>query len=343
MDDPFALLDSRRRHHGSVVGIAVSPDGRRIASVGPFRKMQLWSTTGPPISSSPLGAAASPSDLPVHERVPPALVAFSPTGDTLFTVDNAVPRSVTIRAWDPLTGRLRAEMGFDEPITCLMPSGREDVFVGSFRGSIAHVGVDGRRIMRRFDLAPGPIRALFFEPHYPHQLLVRPLWGEVLRVDLDSLAARCLDRPATLVAVTRSALATVDVFGDLTLRPLGSIDRVFTLSLPVASTCFVLGADDRALIIVDALGSCFRVSVDDGGIRSRRLWHDRRRVVGLEPRAGVVIARGRGGTEVCSLRDGSVLATYREHLTTYASSNGTLALGWRSGRVDIVCTRKADE
>lgn len=281
--------------------------------------------------------------MPVHERVPPALVAFSPAGDALFTVDNAASKSVTIRTWDPLTGRLRAEMGFDEPVTCLMPSGREEAFVGSFRGSIAHVGVDACHIMRRFELVPGPIRALFFEPLYPHQLLVRPLWGEVLRVDLDSLAARCLDRPPKLVTVTGSTLATLDVFGDLTLRPLGAIARVFTLPLPVASAHFVLGADDRALVVVDALGSCFRVSVDDGGVRGRRLWHGKRRVVGIEPQADVVITRRHGRTEVCSLHDGSVFAAYRDHLTTSASRNGTLALGWRSGRVDIVQTRSADE
>jgi WD40 repeat protein len=325
-----------------VYGIAVSATEGAVVSVGPRRILRFWDRSGALVRATSLGSPIPEEALAVHESIPPALVAFSPNGDTVFTADNASPERVAIRAWDPSTGTVAAEMPFDAPITCLVPTSSRDAFVATFPGAVAQVRPDESRILRRHDVGPGPVRGLMVPPRWRGRVLVEPLWGEVLAVDLEALVAKPVGHPPRFAGIADDSLAILDAFGELTVLPLESLGRGFSVSLPVASSRFAAGIHGRSVVVVDSTGNTSRVSVDDGGVRSRRLWRDVGSVVAVDVRTGTVVVRERGRTEVRTLSDGSVFHARSEHLTAIASGPGTLALGWRSGRVDVVLPPSPD-
>jgi WD40 repeat protein len=87
------LGTTRLRHLGDAhgaIGVAFSPDGKVVASVGEDRRIRLWD----PATGRPLRTLAGHEDTIRH-------IAFAPTGKLLASASN----DSTVRLWNPSTGK----------------------------------------------------------------------------------------------------------------------------------------------------------------------------------------------------------------------------------------------
>src|SRR5262245_2839071 len=81
----------RLRHSGETNAVALSPDGRLLATVGGAGEVHVWETAG--------GAEIAQ----FRGKVRADVLAFTPDGKTLLAASSAYAR---LQRWDVLTGRL---------------------------------------------------------------------------------------------------------------------------------------------------------------------------------------------------------------------------------------------
>ncbi|KAG0280977.1 hypothetical protein BGZ95_007652 [Linnemannia exigua] len=135
-----ALISTLTGHSGGVYKVAFSPNGLQMVSVGADMKARLWESD---FTWLPLSITEQPQD----QRAGALAVAFTPDGQTVHSVDDAL----YVRQWDPLTGSHQLDLNlFDD--TC------EDMFFLY----CAVFSPDGRQIATAAD--EGPIRLTSLEP-----------------------------------------------------------------------------------------------------------------------------------------------------------------------------------
>jgi WD40 repeat protein len=178
----------------TVWSIAVSPDGRRLASGDSAGRIRLWDAAAPGTSQADWLAHASPV----------TVLAFAPDGQTLATGG----RDAAVTLWDVAAGRrLRVFKGHHGAVMALAFSGDGATLASS----------DARGVARLWDLpGPGPSRRLTSDIlHVPAHCLAYSLDGRWLATSVseevtlwDARTGQIAHRlPADSRAVSRVAFA----------------------------------------------------------------------------------------------------------------------------------------
>lgn len=158
----------RFRHHDIILSLALSPDGRTVASAGgwdhtPGHPIRLWDlTTGKEVRQL------------VGHLGPPGCIVFSPDGKLLASVAGPSSRGIddTIRLWDVATGKqVRLHDAHQDP----------EWTSGSVRSGLAF-SPDGKllatsgpdRTVRLWNVSTGMELRAWGEDHYPSALVFSP-------------------------------------------------------------------------------------------------------------------------------------------------------------------------
>ncbi|KAG0379721.1 U3 snoRNP protein [Mortierella sp. AD032] len=135
-----ALISTLTGHCGGVYKVAFSPDERQMVSVGADMRARLWELDFK-------GLSLSVTEQPQDQRAGALAVAFTPNGQKVLSVDDAL----YVRQWDPLAGAHGLDLHMSDD-TC------EDTFYLW----CAAFSPDGRQIATAAD--EGPIRLTSLEP-----------------------------------------------------------------------------------------------------------------------------------------------------------------------------------
>ncbi|MUG93169.1 hypothetical protein F7734_12295 [Scytonema sp. UIC 10036] len=100
LDSRYRNINSLSGHSDSVLYVAVSPDGKIVASGSRDRTIKLWNLTTVELLTTFIGHSS-----------PVLAVDFSPDGQTLASVSNMEFQDGNIKLWDIRTGKLRQTLG----------------------------------------------------------------------------------------------------------------------------------------------------------------------------------------------------------------------------------------
>ena len=232
---------------GSVVDLAFSPDGQRIAGAFSNGTATVWAVKRPTTGETP--TASKLFELQGHTASVNS-IAFSPEGARLATGS----ADGTVRLWDAATGREQIRLA----------EGPEGVTAVAF-------SVDGRRLAATSDAVRIyilPVDELFA---LAHERVSRSLTGEERTVFLieaapqpDSTSANgtpvALPAPEDTVRALAAARSRGDVDGVVSLF---TKDGVFALNVSISDDYPVNPAHLRSFVVFHAIGM-------DGDLRFRR-------------------------------------------------------------------------
>ncbi|OYD87527.1 hypothetical protein CDG77_28885 [Nostoc sp. 'Peltigera membranacea cyanobiont' 213] len=100
LDGRYRNINTIKGHSDSVLCVAISPDGKILASGGRDRTIKLWNLTTVELLTTLTGHSS-----------PVLAVDFSPDGQTLASASNMEFQDGNIKLWDAGTGRIRQTLG----------------------------------------------------------------------------------------------------------------------------------------------------------------------------------------------------------------------------------------
>ncbi|MFE4668192.1 hypothetical protein ACFRI7_29815 [Streptomyces sp. NPDC056716] len=211
-------------HSHSVHTVAVSPDGRTLATAGDDRRIILWNLTEPrrPVQLAVLG------DLPDSAHA----LTFGPGGDTLL----GAGRDRTIRVWDVSRPHRPA-------LLSQTPTGHDDIIFSAALSPDGRTAATGSydHTVRLWDLTD-PARPRFLASLAGHSLNVKPV---AFSPDGRTLASGSDDRTVRLWDVTDPRRAsTIAVLK-------GHLNFVDALAYSADGRTLVSGSDDRTARLWD--------------------------------------------------------------------------------------------
>lgn len=157
-------------HAGPVVALALSPDGRHLASASWDRTVRIWSLAdGSSLASEPQGDNVN-------------AVAFSPDGRHLFSAGY----DGTLRAYDPRTLQQSLKLTLPTPLNALAIAADGQILVGGADGRLRFLSPDGTP-QGDIEVLPGPINTLALSPD-GRQIAMAGLRGAVTMMDRASHA-----------------------------------------------------------------------------------------------------------------------------------------------------------
>jgi serine/threonine protein kinase/WD40 repeat protein len=225
-------------HRQTVIAVAFSPDGRRLATLSLARELICWDVeTGQPYGRW------------MTQAYVPGRVAFGPGGDILYLFGRTAPSDVTaavcVDAVDPATGNQRR---------CWTHSGMADTFGFSPDGTSAVASDRATAAVLRIDLATG--RTVMTVPGPPK--------GGVHAVDCSGSGRR------VAYSWVQMNTATVVILNGNTGQTVSTIRH--TTDLGAAAVC--LSPDGRRVAVADNFGdrpSEVAIYDTDTGVEERRI------------------------------------------------------------------------